>query len=64
LNRERYFAHETAVIDDGCEIGDGVKMLGYSGMRLTPDPATLITGTTALTTTTGITATAPVTTNP
>ena len=26
----KYFAHETAVIDDGCEIGDGVKIWHFS----------------------------------
>ncbi len=25
-----YFAHETAVVDDGCEIGDGVKIWHFS----------------------------------
>lgn len=26
MNEKNYFAHETAVIDDGCEIGEGVKI--------------------------------------
>jgi UDP-2-acetamido-3-amino-2,3-dideoxy-glucuronate N-acetyltransferase len=27
---KKYFAHETAVIDEGCEIGDGVKIWHFS----------------------------------
>jgi UDP-2-acetamido-3-amino-2,3-dideoxy-glucuronate N-acetyltransferase len=27
---DKYFAHETAVIDDGCEIGDGTKIWHFS----------------------------------
>jgi UDP-2-acetamido-3-amino-2,3-dideoxy-glucuronate N-acetyltransferase len=27
---KKYFAHETAVIDDGCEIGDGTKIWHFS----------------------------------
>lgn len=27
---EKYFAHETAVVDDGCEIGEGVKIWHFS----------------------------------
>ena len=30
MTQERYFAHETAVIDHGCEIGDGVKIWHFS----------------------------------
>jgi UDP-2-acetamido-3-amino-2,3-dideoxy-glucuronate N-acetyltransferase len=30
LSSKNYFAHETAVIDDGCEIGDGVKIWHFS----------------------------------
>lgn len=28
--KENYYAHETTVIDDGCEIGDGVKIWHFS----------------------------------
>jgi len=30
LNNEKYFAHETAVIDEGCTIGEGVKIWHFS----------------------------------
>lgn len=30
MTQHRYFAHETAVIDEGCEIGDGVKIWHFS----------------------------------
>ena len=30
MSDDRYFAHETAVIDDGCDIGDGVKIWHFS----------------------------------
>ncbi len=30
INKKRYFAHETAVIDEGSEIGDGVKIWHFS----------------------------------
>lgn len=30
LPEKNYFAHETAVIDEGCEIGDGVKIWHFS----------------------------------
>ena len=30
MTQQRYFAHETAVIDEGCEIGDGVKIWHFS----------------------------------
>lgn len=30
MNKDNYFAHETAVIDDGCEIGSGVKIWHFS----------------------------------
>jgi UDP-2-acetamido-3-amino-2,3-dideoxy-glucuronate N-acetyltransferase len=30
LNDKNYFAHETAVIDEGCEIGEGVKIWHFS----------------------------------
>ena len=30
MSNDRYFAHETAVIDDGCDIGDGVKIWHFS----------------------------------
>ncbi|MEZ5346645.1 MAG: acyltransferase [Pyrinomonadaceae bacterium] len=30
MTEKNYFAHETAVIDDGCEIGDGVKIWHFS----------------------------------
>ena len=30
LNAKKYFAHETAVIDEGCEIGEGVKIWHFS----------------------------------
>lgn len=30
MNEKTYFAHETAVIDDGCEIGSGVKIWHFS----------------------------------
>jgi UDP-2-acetamido-3-amino-2,3-dideoxy-glucuronate N-acetyltransferase len=30
MNEKRYFAHETAVIDDGAEIGEGVKIWHFS----------------------------------
>ncbi|RMG83915.1 MAG: N-acetyltransferase [Bacteroidetes bacterium] len=29
-NEKKYFAHETAVIDDGCEIGEGTKIWHFS----------------------------------
>ena len=29
-DKKKYFAHETAVIDDGCEIGEGVKIWHFS----------------------------------
>jgi UDP-2-acetamido-3-amino-2,3-dideoxy-glucuronate N-acetyltransferase len=30
MGEKKYFAHETAVIDEGCEIGDGVKIWHFS----------------------------------
>ncbi len=30
MNEKKYFAHETAVIDEGCEIGEGVKIWHFS----------------------------------
>jgi UDP-2-acetamido-3-amino-2,3-dideoxy-glucuronate N-acetyltransferase len=30
MNDKRYFAHPTAIIDDGCEIGDNVKIWHFS----------------------------------
>jgi UDP-2-acetamido-3-amino-2,3-dideoxy-glucuronate N-acetyltransferase len=30
MSDKNYFAHETAVVDDGCEIGDGTKIWHYS----------------------------------
>lgn len=30
MNDKNYFAHETAVIDDGCEIGEGTKIWHFS----------------------------------
>ena len=30
MTEKNYFAHETAVIDDGCEIGEGVKIWHFS----------------------------------
>lgn len=30
MNNRNYFAHPTAVIDEGCEIGDGVKIWHFS----------------------------------
>jgi UDP-2-acetamido-3-amino-2,3-dideoxy-glucuronate N-acetyltransferase len=30
MSEKKYFAHETAVVDDGCEIGDGVKIWHFS----------------------------------
>src|SRR6056297_1108573 len=30
MNEQSYFAHETAVIDDGCEIGKGTKIWHFS----------------------------------
>ncbi len=30
MSEMKYFAHETAVIDDGCEIGEGVKIWHFS----------------------------------
>lgn len=30
MSDDRYFAHETAVIDDGCDIGEGVKIWHFS----------------------------------
>lgn len=30
MSEEKYFAHETAVIDEGCEIGEGVKIWHFS----------------------------------
>lgn len=30
MSEKKYFAHETAVIDEGCEIGDGVKIWHFS----------------------------------
>ena len=30
MTARNYFAHETAVIDDGCEIGEGVKIWHFS----------------------------------
>lgn len=30
MSEDKYFAHETAVIDEGCEIGDGVKIWHFS----------------------------------
>jgi UDP-2-acetamido-3-amino-2,3-dideoxy-glucuronate N-acetyltransferase len=30
MSEKNYFAHETAVIDDGCEIGEGVKIWHFS----------------------------------
>src|SRR5688500_20278213 len=30
MSEAKYFAHETAVIDDGCEIGEGVKIWHFS----------------------------------
>jgi UDP-2-acetamido-3-amino-2,3-dideoxy-glucuronate N-acetyltransferase len=30
LKKENYFSHETAVIDDGCEIGEGTKIWHFS----------------------------------
>jgi UDP-2-acetamido-3-amino-2,3-dideoxy-glucuronate N-acetyltransferase len=30
MNNEKYFAHPTAVIDEGCEIGEGVKIWHFS----------------------------------
>ena len=30
MNDRRYFAHPTAIIDDGCEIGDNVKIWHFS----------------------------------
>ena len=29
-NMEKYFAHETAVIDEGCQIGEGTKIWHFS----------------------------------
>jgi UDP-2-acetamido-3-amino-2,3-dideoxy-glucuronate N-acetyltransferase len=30
MSEKKYFAHETAVIDEGCEIGEGVKIWHFS----------------------------------
>lgn len=30
MDKEKYFAHETAVIDEGCEIGEGTKIWHFS----------------------------------
>lgn len=30
MKKENYFSHETAVIDDGCEIGEGTKIWHFS----------------------------------
>ncbi|HKH61193.1 MAG TPA: acyltransferase [Flavitalea sp.] len=30
MNDKRYFAHPTAIIDDGCEVGDNVKIWHFS----------------------------------
>jgi UDP-2-acetamido-3-amino-2,3-dideoxy-glucuronate N-acetyltransferase len=30
MENKKYFAHPTAVIDEGCEIGEGVKLWHFS----------------------------------
>ena len=35
MNNENYFAHPTAIIDEGCEIGEGVKIWHFS--HIMPD---------------------------